>query len=103
MLSSTLLWIVGIPGSGIHVSALATVSIENRIAQVPPRGGAESDFDTPPLFLPQAITIDRAYRNYSSGYLQLGPPGTLWQLRPYGLLNTERPIRNRFHEAEHIL
>jgi len=32
----------------MYVSALATVSIENRIARVLSRGGAESDFNTFP-------------------------------------------------------
>ena len=45
MLSSTLLWIVSIPGSGIYVFALITVSIENRIAQISLRRGVEFDFD----------------------------------------------------------
>ena len=62
---------------GIHVSALATISIKNRITRVLPRGDVESDFNTLP-FLSREHDNDRpGVLYYNSRYLQLGSSKTL--------------------------
>ncbi len=46
----------------IHISALTTISIENRITRVLPRGGVESDFNT-------FLSLSRKHDNDRPGIL----------------------------------